>query len=374
MCATACGFVMAGTKSDVVSLPGVGSADQARGKQPKPARKKGNKMKKSRDGESAVLAHAVDGAAQPPPVELKPGNKDEAAQIRQRLGIKSEDAKSCQTRVGFQFGFSVADSPDTEGDAAADANVQTDPVISGRPTTPRAGIVEDEKTELASTAGGSANKAQSKPVMQAGEAGFIPQRVYIGGMPFWYTEDEIRQCWNECGEISDLTMLTFPDTGNFRGIVFITFATQEGFDAALQFDGDELDGKRLVVQRCKAPAPASHDRKPRQHQGRQHDAGTDAHHGEASGAFGHDTAHVSGQKRGRSGPAAGRQDANCAPAEDSNGGTMHIPERVYCVCGICIRHSANLHGLIAARATVSEGQWLMLNFTRTPQPALRVTC
>jgi RNA recognition motif-containing protein len=70
-------------------------------------------------------------------------------------------------------------------------------------------------------------------------------------MPFWYTEDQIRECWGECGEIEHLTMLRFPDSGNFRGIAFITFATQEAYEAALQFNGDELEGKYLVVKPCR---------------------------------------------------------------------------------------------------------------------------
>jgi RNA recognition motif-containing protein len=87
--------------------------------------------------------------------------------------------------------------------------------------------------------------------------GNVPRRVYVGGMPFWYTEDDIRACWEECGPIESLTMLTFPDTGNFRGIVFITFETEEAFQAALAFSGDSVDGKTLQVKNCKAPAPRS---------------------------------------------------------------------------------------------------------------------
>lgn len=370
---------MAGAKpEDVVSSPGIASADQARGKEPKPARKKRKKLKKSRDEESAVLAHAIDGSAQPPPVEPKTGNKDEAAQIRQRLGIKAEDAKSCQTRVGFQFGFSVADCPDTGAgsDAATDADVQanvaTDPIIPDTPSLPEADRVVDEKTEPASTAGDLANKAKTKPVMQADESGFIPRRVYIGGMPFWYTEDEIRQCWNECGEIGDLTMLTFPDTGNFRGIVFITFATQEGFDAALQFDGDELDGKRLVVQRCKAPAPTSREGKPRHDQGRQHDSSIDAHRGKISEAAAQDSAHGTGQKRGRDGPTAARRDASGAPGEDDNGGTVdHRNGR--CLHGLSSDiEQTCIESLLSGQLYPGE-QWLTLRCTSAAQPVLKVT-
>lgn len=74
-------------------------------------------------------------------------------------------------------------------------------------------------------------------------------------MPFWYSEAEIRECWETCGPIEHLSLLTFPDSGNFRGIAFITFETQAAFEAALAFHGEDLDGKTLVVKRCRAPAP-----------------------------------------------------------------------------------------------------------------------
>ena len=31
--------------------------------------------------------------------------------------------------------------------------------------------------------------------------------------------------WSYCGEIADLDLMRFPDSGRFRGIAFITFAT-----------------------------------------------------------------------------------------------------------------------------------------------------
>ena len=35
----------------------------------------------------------------------------------------------------------------------------------------------------------------------------------------------MRQYWGYCGEIESLDLMRFPDTGRFKGIAFITFAT-----------------------------------------------------------------------------------------------------------------------------------------------------
>ena len=67
-------------------------------------------------------------------------------------------------------------------------------------------------------------------------------------MPYHYSEDQIREYWGWCGDIQELDLMTFPDTGRFRGIAFITFATQEGYEAALACDGEQLEGQVLKVR------------------------------------------------------------------------------------------------------------------------------
>jgi RNA recognition motif-containing protein len=72
-------------------------------------------------------------------------------------------------------------------------------------------------------------------------------RIFAGGMPFSYEEDAVREYWTFCGPIEDLSLVRFPDTGRFKGMAFITYATEEGFEAALACDGTDLDGKTLRV-------------------------------------------------------------------------------------------------------------------------------
>lgn len=73
-------------------------------------------------------------------------------------------------------------------------------------------------------------------------------------MPYSYTREQVEEYWGWCGEIESLDMLTFPDSGRFRGIAFITFRTQEGYDAALACDGEALDGQTLKVGGARSPA------------------------------------------------------------------------------------------------------------------------
>lgn len=43
-------------------------------------------------------------------------------------------------------------------------------------------------------------------------------QVFVGGMPYSYSRDQVAEYWGWCGEVESLDMLTFPDTGRFRWV------------------------------------------------------------------------------------------------------------------------------------------------------------
>ncbi|KAK4789834.1 hypothetical protein SAY86_017138 [Trapa natans] len=49
------------------------------------------------------------------------------------------------------------------------------------------------------------------------------QKVYVGGIPYYSTEDDIRSYFESCGTIIEVDCMTFPESGRFRGIAFISF-------------------------------------------------------------------------------------------------------------------------------------------------------
>ena len=50
-----------------------------------------------------------------------------------------------------------------------------------------------------------------------------PKTVYVGGIPFYSSEDDILAFFRDCGTISNVVYKTFPDSGKFRGIALLTF-------------------------------------------------------------------------------------------------------------------------------------------------------
>ncbi|MCD7457840.1 hypothetical protein HAX54_036421 [Datura stramonium] len=51
----------------------------------------------------------------------------------------------------------------------------------------------------------------------------ISKKVYVGGIPYYSTEDDIRSYFEGCGTITEVDCMNFPDSGKFRGIAIITF-------------------------------------------------------------------------------------------------------------------------------------------------------
>ena len=67
-------------------------------------------------------------------------------------------------------------------------------------------------------------------------------KAYVGGIPYYSTEDDIRSYFESCGTITEVDCMTFPETGKFRGIAIITFKvrTIALFKSMLVFQPDNL--------------------------------------------------------------------------------------------------------------------------------------
>jgi len=71
-------------------------------------------------------------------------------------------------------------------------------------------------------------------------------KAFIKGLPYSVDEATLRKDFEGCGEI---LQLQFPlnEEGKPKGFAFITYATQEGFDAALKFDNTDYSGRQISV-------------------------------------------------------------------------------------------------------------------------------
>ncbi|XP_065870827.1 phragmoplastin interacting protein 1 [Euphorbia lathyris] len=73
-------------------------------------------------------------------------------------------------------------------------------------------------------------------------------KIYVGGIPYYSTEDDIRSFFEGCGTITEIDCMKFPDSGKFRGIAIINFKTDAAAKRALALDGSDMGGFFLKIQ------------------------------------------------------------------------------------------------------------------------------
>lgn len=91
-------------------------------------------------------------------------------------------------------------------------------------------------------------------------------KLYVGGIPYRTTEDELRTAFEEAGEVASASIIMDRMTGRSRGFGFVEMADEAGGQAAIdRWDGKEMDGRMLSVSnaRPQGDRPAGSDRGPR---------------------------------------------------------------------------------------------------------------
>ncbi|UCF63123.1 MAG: RNA-binding protein [bacterium] len=76
--------------------------------------------------------------------------------------------------------------------------------------------------------------------------------IYVGNLASSVTDDELRQTFEEYGEVSSATVLKDRYTGESRGFGFVEMQSKsEAIEAIKQVDGKEMNGKRLIVNEAR---------------------------------------------------------------------------------------------------------------------------
>lgn len=84
-------------------------------------------------------------------------------------------------------------------------------------------------------------------------------KLYVGGIPYRTTEDEMRTAFEEAGQVASVSIIMDRMTGRSRGFGFVEMADDAGAQAAIdRWDGKEFDGRTLSVSlaRPKEDRPA----------------------------------------------------------------------------------------------------------------------
>lgn len=71
--------------------------------------------------------------------------------------------------------------------------------------------------------------------------------VYVGGLSFDASESDVSEHFAQCGNVVNIRMPTFPDSGRSKGVAFVEFDDQSGVDAALQLSDSDFMGRTIRV-------------------------------------------------------------------------------------------------------------------------------
>lgn len=73
-------------------------------------------------------------------------------------------------------------------------------------------------------------------------------KLYVGGIPYRTTEDEMRTAFEEAGQVTSASIIMDRMTGRSRGFGFVEMADEAAAQAAIdRWDGKEMDGRMLSV-------------------------------------------------------------------------------------------------------------------------------
>ena len=78
-------------------------------------------------------------------------------------------------------------------------------------------------------------------------------KLFVGGLSFSTSTERLREAFAAAGSVESASVVTDRDTGRSRGFGFVEMATSEEADQAIaQFNGKDLDGRQLRVEKASA--------------------------------------------------------------------------------------------------------------------------
>ncbi|MBE7436885.1 MAG: RNA-binding protein [Spirochaetales bacterium] len=75
--------------------------------------------------------------------------------------------------------------------------------------------------------------------------------LYVGNIAFNTSESDLRNHFSAMGEVNDVKVITDRDTGRSRGFAFVTMDDAAGREAISNLNGQELNGRALVVNQAR---------------------------------------------------------------------------------------------------------------------------
>ncbi|MCL5055771.1 MAG: RNA-binding protein [Firmicutes bacterium] len=85
----------------------------------------------------------------------------------------------------------------------------------------------------------------------------MKNKIYVGNLSLDSTKEDLEQFFSSAGTVKEVLIIQDRDTGRSKGFGFVTFATrQEANNAVETLNGHELQSRSLKVSMAKEKSPA----------------------------------------------------------------------------------------------------------------------
>ena len=75
--------------------------------------------------------------------------------------------------------------------------------------------------------------------------------IYVGNLPYQATEDDVRELFEQYGNVSAVNLITDRDTGRARGFGFVEMEREGGNAAIAALDGQDFQGRNLRINEAR---------------------------------------------------------------------------------------------------------------------------
>ena len=79
----------------------------------------------------------------------------------------------------------------------------------------------------------------------------MSKKIYVGNLPFTASEEEVRQLFEQHGEVFSISLITDRETGRPPGFGFVEMDEQAANSAIETLNGMDLGGRSLTVNEAR---------------------------------------------------------------------------------------------------------------------------
>ena len=77
------------------------------------------------------------------------------------------------------------------------------------------------------------------------------KRIYVGNLPFTASEDDVRELFEEHGEVNTVDLIMDRQTGRPRGFGFVEMPSEDADKAISTLNGSSMEGRPLTVNEAR---------------------------------------------------------------------------------------------------------------------------